>query len=79
MLRCEELERATDFIPVNDQIASLAGRLRAEVQKKGKQLSLADGLIAATAAVTKSTLATRNVKDFEHCGIAIFNPFQAAT
>ena len=32
-------------------------------------------LIAATAQVHQLTLATRNVRGFEGCGIAVFNPF----
>jgi predicted nucleic acid-binding protein len=32
-------------------------------------------LIAATALVHGLTLATRNTRDFEGCGIAVFNPF----
>jgi predicted nucleic acid-binding protein len=32
-------------------------------------------LIAATAQVHQLTLATRNTKDFEGCGIGLLNPF----
>ncbi len=32
-------------------------------------------LIAATAIVSGRTLATRNTRDFERCGVAIFDPF----
>jgi len=37
-----------------------------------------DALIAATALTNGATLATRNIADFEHCGIALVNPWQAA-
>jgi predicted nucleic acid-binding protein len=33
-------------------------------------------LIAATAALHGLTLATRNERDFESCGVTVMNPFQ---
>lgn len=74
----EELKRTAEFVPVSEQMAGLAGRLRAECARRGRQLTLAHALIAAAAAVTKRTLATRNVKDFEGCGIPLFNPFETS-
>ena len=35
-------------------------------------------LIAATAQVHQLPLATRNVRDFEHCGLALLNPFESS-
>ena len=32
-------------------------------------------LVAATALTEGLVLATRNVRDFEGCGVALFNPF----
>ena len=34
-----------------------------------------DGLLAATAKVHDLTLATRNTRDVERCGVATVNPF----
>jgi predicted nucleic acid-binding protein len=34
-----------------------------------------DAMIAATAKVHKLTVATRNVADFKHFGVSVFNPF----
>jgi predicted nucleic acid-binding protein len=34
-----------------------------------------DALLAATARVHRLTVATRNVKDFEHLHVPVFNPF----
>lgn len=42
----------------------------------GKPISQFDAMIAAIARSRGATLATRNVKDFEDCGIALFNPFE---
>jgi predicted nucleic acid-binding protein len=36
----------------------------------------ADMLIAATAALHGLTLATRNERDFEDCGVTVINPFR---
>jgi len=68
------LERA-DVLPVTAKIARLAGDLRGALRSRGKVRSQADMLIAATAAVHGLTLATRNVHDFENCGIKVINPF----
>jgi predicted nucleic acid-binding protein len=35
-----------------------------------------DALIAATAKTHGATLATRNISDFEHCGIPLVNPWE---
>jgi predicted nucleic acid-binding protein len=34
-----------------------------------------DAMIAATAAIHRLTIATRNVRDFESFGVPTFNPF----
>jgi len=46
-------------------IAKLAAEIDAELMKKGKQVDMADILIAATAIRYNLTLVTRNIKDFE--------------
>ncbi len=38
-------------------------------------MGVADGLIAATALVHDLTVVTRNVKDFQHLGVDIVNPW----
>ena len=38
-------------------------------------MSIFDGQIAAIAQTTGFSLATRNIKDFEECGIELINPF----
>jgi toxin FitB len=45
-------------------------------QTVGRPISAFDCMIAATAKALRFTVATRNVKDFEGCGIEIVNPWQ---
>lgn len=59
-----------------DEAAALAwGDLMALAKRRGRGLSSMDGLIAATAISQDLCIATRNVKDFEGLGIALFSPW----
>ncbi|MEQ9484212.1 MAG: hypothetical protein RIG27_18290 [Coleofasciculus sp. F4-SAH-05] len=49
--------------------------MRGQLRTQGKPRSQADMLIAATAQVHQLTLVTRNIRDFEDCGILTLNPF----
>jgi len=64
--------------PVTDMIAKRAGDLRGQLRADGRQRTQADMLVAATAQAHQLTLATRNVRDFEGCGITVVNPFDGA-
>jgi hypothetical protein len=44
----------------------------------GRPIDEMDALIAATAKTNGAALATRNIADFEHCGIPLVNPWEAA-
>jgi toxin FitB len=44
----------------------------------GRPIDEMDALIAATALANGATIATRNIPDFEHCGIPLVNPWQPA-
>jgi predicted nucleic acid-binding protein len=60
---------------VSLEIARRAGELRGALQQRGDVRDQADMLIAATAQVQNLALATRNIRHFEGCGIALINPF----
>lgn len=68
------MQRAT-ALPVTELIARRAGEMRAQLALAGQVREQADMLIAATAQVHALTLVTRNVRDFDGCGIAVLNPF----
>jgi predicted nucleic acid-binding protein len=48
-----------------------------ERQRIGQPIQEADAQIAAIARSRGAILATRNVRDFEHCGVEIVNPWTA--
>jgi toxin FitB len=62
-------------LPVTDEIARRGGDLRGRLRARGRTRSQADMLIAATAAVHRLTLVTRNQGDFDDCGVTVLNPF----
>jgi predicted nucleic acid-binding protein len=63
---------------VTEDIARRAGTLRGGFSKHGIVRSQPDMLIAATTQAHALVLATRNIRDFEGCGIGLFNPFERA-
>lgn len=64
-----------EVLDVTPPIAVLAGNLRGQLASKGQVRTQADTLIGATAAHHGFTLVTRNVRDFDGCGITVLDPF----
>ncbi|MEI8254306.1 MAG: PIN domain-containing protein [Deltaproteobacteria bacterium] len=64
-------------VAVDDRVARAAGVLRAGAAGRGRVMSQADALIGASALVTGRTLVTRNVRDFDGCGVPLLDPFGA--
>ncbi|MBS3952976.1 MAG: type II toxin-antitoxin system VapC family toxin [Methylomicrobium sp.] len=60
----------SNILAIDSDIALLWGKLRVP----DAQHAL-DKLIAATALIYDLTVVTRNVKDFEHTGVRLLNPF----
>jgi predicted nucleic acid-binding protein len=56
-------------------VARRSAGLRARLRTLGKTRTQADMLIAATAAEHDLILVTRNVRDFDDCGLQVLNPF----
>lgn len=73
--RFDDLVAGTAVLGVDVRVARRAAELRGSLAARGHVRTQADMLIAATAQVHAMTLVTRNVRDFDHCGIAVLNPF----
>lgn len=70
------LEAVEVVLEITPAIARASGELRAMRESIGRRVAPADMLICATALVNGLTLATRNVADFDGCGVAIVDPFR---
>jgi hypothetical protein len=62
-------------LPLNEEAARLAGRMRAHRETMGLHAQSADMMIAAITSLAGASLATRNMKDFTETGIDIINPW----
>ena len=65
-------ERVLDF---DWGAASLYGEIMGSRREIGRPMSVVDGQIAAVARARGCQLATRNVTDFEACGVELVNPW----
>ena len=64
-------DHARRILPVGDEVALEWGRIAAL-----RPRNMADALIAATAAVHRKTVVTRNVADFADLGIPLIDPWR---
>jgi len=64
--------RILDF---TEQAAQNYARVMGDKHQSGRPMSVPDGQIAAIALANGFALATRNIKDFEDCGVELLNPF----
>jgi hypothetical protein len=72
------VDRFTDnILPVTMETCEVWAELSASAQQRGRTISMADGLIAATAIQHGMRVVTRNVKDFEPTGVLIVNPWES--
>lgn len=71
---------AEDFVgrvlSFDGEAAAVYARIAAERKRTGRPISQFDAQIAAIAQSRGGHLATRNVDDFEGCGLYIVNPWQ---
>lgn len=68
---------ATNILKVDSAVSRVWGEITANAQRRGKQVAMGDGLIAATAIQHGLHVITRNIKDFEPTGALIINPWLA--
>ena len=73
-----EKDFAGRILPFDSLAAQAFAALASERRQAGKPISQADAQIAAVAHSRGASLATRNVSDFEGCGINLVNPWMIA-
>jgi predicted nucleic acid-binding protein len=66
---------ADRVLSFDSDAADMYAEIAASRRTAGKPISQFDAMIAAMARSRGANLATRNVKDFEDCGIDIVNPW----
>ena len=59
------------FVPVDEQIADMAGKIVAAKHREGHQAGSSDALIAATAKVLGLRIATLDRTDFKRLGVEL--------
>jgi predicted nucleic acid-binding protein len=62
-------------LPFDEGAAYLYGEIMGHRQELGRPLGALDGQIASIARANHLSVATRNVRDFEECGVDLINPF----
>jgi len=65
------------ILSIDSAIADRWGMLSADAKRRGRPLSVIDGLLAATALHHNLTIVSRNVVDFEGTQTAVLNPWKA--
>jgi predicted nucleic acid-binding protein len=64
-------------LPFDTASARIYAGLSAAREKIGRPMSQSDAMIAAISRSRNAAIATRNTKDFEHCGVKLINPWTA--
>lgn len=65
------------ILGLDKDAAAMYGELFARRQRAGRSIGAFDLLISAIARVRGLDVATRNVRDFEDCGVKVINPWSA--
>ena len=63
-------------LPFDSDAARTYGHIAAARRSAGRRVASADCQIAAIAAARRMRLVTRNVRDFEHMGVEIVDPWE---
>jgi predicted nucleic acid-binding protein len=64
------------LLPFDARAADRYGDLVAAREGAGRPIWVADAIIASIAWVHRASLATRNLRDFDDCGIQVINPYR---
>jgi predicted nucleic acid-binding protein len=68
---------ADRILSFDSYAAEAYARIAASRRAMGRPISEADARIAAITLSSGAALATRNARDFDHCGIKVLNPWGA--
>lgn len=63
------------ILPFDSSAAKAFAEIATERRQAGRPISQADAQIATIARSRDASLATRNVPDFERCGVVLINPW----
>lgn len=63
------------LLPFDEEAARVFAKIVRERELRGRPISQPDAMIAAIARARRAAIATRNIGDFEHCGIRLINPW----
>ena len=63
------------ILPFGSQSAQPYAQIAASRQRAGRPIAHLDAQIAAIAQSAGAPVATRNGKDFDHCGVTVINPW----
>jgi predicted nucleic acid-binding protein len=78
----QELERIFEnrlsgrILPFDDAAAEAYAQIAAARRSQGRPISQPDAMIAGIVRSRRATLATRNVRDLQDCGIEVLDPWQ---
>jgi predicted nucleic acid-binding protein len=64
------------LIAFGQDAARAYARIAAERRRRGKPITTLDAQIAAIARASGAELATRNVEDFDGCGVEVIDPWE---
>ena len=70
-----EVDLADRILDFTEDAARAYARIMAARRAGGRPMSGLDAMIAAIALSRKASLATRNTRDFDGCGLRLVNPF----
>jgi predicted nucleic acid-binding protein len=63
------------IFPFTEDAALAYGEIMGDASRRGRTMSVPDGMIAAIARVHGGRLATRNIPHFEGCGLSLIDPW----
>jgi len=72
----ETIEEEFTILPFDEAAAVDYATIVASQELRGRKVSMADAMIAATCMTAGATLATRNTKDFDPLGIELIDPWR---